>query len=242
MSTTDPSQPAILPAATIHFVDAMRVSVEMAEALNEEIQSRITDIEQWVNAGNHLSRQLALRLTLPMWSFVDVTHRLREFVQQAPGLKQKLPKLQQFIRATQSVKPLRNHVQHFRTDIAKMPEKGTPIWGVISWVASTDPNRCFAFAVGSSHPNLGFYSIAIDTHQMKFAQRLILSVNNVLVDVPDVLSRIREAATVIEEWAEKNGCPSIGNPMLLQMMIDPALVAAFNNRATEPGAIETGMT
>lgn len=234
MSTTDPAQPTALPVATIHFLDAMRVSVEMAEAVNEDIQKRITDIEQSINAGGHLNRQLAIRLTLPMWSFVDVTHRLRELVQQAPGLKQKLPKLQQFIRATESIEGLRHHVQHFRSGIAKMPEKSTPIWGVVSWVASTDPNRCFAFAVGSPHPNLSFYTIAIDMHQMKFAQRLILSVNNVLVDVPDVLSRIREVATVIEDWAQKNGCPPTGNPTLFQMMIDPALVAAFN-RVTEPG-------
>ena len=127
-----------------------------------------------------------------------------------------------FLRSTETVESLRHYVQHLRTEIAELPEQSTPVWGVIAWVSVNDPTRSFTVFTGTPHPKVSVYTIAVDTHRWRFAQDLILSVNNVLVDVPDVVARIEGMSPLIERWAGEAGCPPPQDPVsMVQFVLAP---------------------
>jgi hypothetical protein len=203
----DDASESAAPAASsqaVQFLDAIRLSAEMAEVLGAEIRACVDAIE--AEFPQPARRTTAVRAVLGLWSLVDVTNRLRELVQQAPGLKKKDPDLQRFLRTTANVETLRHYVQHLRNQISRGPEKSTPVWGVVAWVSATDRNRSFSMLTGSPHPSHSIYTIAVDTHEGRFAHDLILSVNNVLIDVPQLLDQIRQLSPIVERWAESIGC------------------------------------
>lgn len=77
-------------------------------------------------------------ILLDAWSVVDTTHRLRTLLQQMPGMKKSAkdsPKLQFFMRHTEAVASMRNHVQHLNNEIRGLAARGEPVLGVVRWIA-----------------------------------------------------------------------------------------------------------
>lgn len=203
----------------VHFADAMRMSVELAGYLESDIHRHVEELE---DGGN---RESLVRAIGALWSLVDVTNRLRDLIQEAPKLRKRQPAVQLFLRNTTNVGGLRNYIQHLRREIHKLPSNCTPIWGVLGWVSPADPNMSFTAVTGSPHPQISVYTIALDTQEMRFAQTLMLSVNNVLIDVPPLMIEIRRIAGVVEEWASAQGCP-----------LPPARVSLHSFRIGRPPA------
>ena len=70
---------------------------------------------------------------LDAWVIVDLAERLREVLERTPGLKENetLSRFSKYLR--DSVKALRDHVQHLEEKAAGIAPTGFPIWGSISW-------------------------------------------------------------------------------------------------------------
>lgn len=190
----------------LHFLDGMRLSIEMVGFLGSDIRSWIEVIER-DGVDKRVPREPIIRLISIAWALVDAVHRLRELIQQAPGLRKRTSEVQLFLRASQNVEFLSNYVQHLRTEITNLPAQSTPVWGVISWVSEADAAICLTPIAGSPHPGISVYTIAVDTHEGRFAQKLILSVNNVMIDIPSLVAHVERISPVVEAWASANGYP-----------------------------------
>ena len=65
-------------------------------------------------------------LFLDAWSIVDSVHRLRELLDQMPGLKKNTSAYQSFVRKTKIAKDFRNTAQHMRNDLRAIGQKCLP--------------------------------------------------------------------------------------------------------------------
>lgn len=116
------------------FLDGIRISAEMTDVA----YNRLSDSLWKVSNENQLIIPAAC-LFLDAWAIIDSVHRLRDLMEQMPGLKKNGPKYQLFQRATQSVSDFRNIVQHLRGELNEMANHGWPVWGSIAWIAVLDP-------------------------------------------------------------------------------------------------------
>ena len=192
-----------MPRKFAFFVDALRYSFNMARLQTEEIERALEIIESKIKEG--ITEDIVFPVIMNSWGVVDSGHRIRELIQQVPGLKKNSPEVQIFLRATEKVKELRDYVQHLRTGIDALPEKTTPLWGVISWVSKKSDDTCFTFMSGTAYPDVSVYSCSYDTWNKKFAHKNILSVNDITVDLEDVSKRINDLDIFIKKWATEEG-------------------------------------
>ncbi len=185
------------------FLDALRYSFQMAQFQKDEIDKLLPVLEETESITGEYETD-AVRLTLNLWGIIDTGHRIRELIQQLPGLKKNTPEIQIFLRSTQSVEDLRHYVQHLRTDIHTLPEKSAPLWGVISWVSEKRKDTSFTLLTGSA-PDISVHSCSYDTWKKEFAQKLILSVNDTTVEISKLIKHIDELKQYIIKWAEDQG-------------------------------------
>lgn len=120
------------------FYDGIRYSVEMADLAHSRLRETLYEIAQSPHAPDPASHDFASAV-LDAWSIVDLMHRLRGLIEQAPGIKQKSPSLVSFMKKTADVERLRNSVQHLNQQIHKIADLNIPVWGALSWVTLLDP-------------------------------------------------------------------------------------------------------
>ena len=183
------------------FLDALNYSFQMVNFQKKEID-RLLEILEHTEAIEGEYETDAIQLTLNLWGLIDSGHRIREIVQQLPGLKKRGPEIQLFIRNTESVEDLRHYIQHLRNGIHTLPESSSPLWGVISWVSQNKPDTCFTILTGSA-PDINIHSCAYDTWNKEFGEKLILSVNNYTVEIADLVKRIENLRAFIHRWAKE---------------------------------------
>ncbi len=191
-----------LPRIAILFLDALDYSFEMAKFQKYEIDSVISLLEENIGLKENEYETNAVRLVQTLWGLIDTGYRIRELVQQLPGLKKNSSVLQLFLRHTETVEYFRHYIQHLRSGINTLPEKSTPLWGVISWVSNNDKDTCFTLLTGFA-PDVSAYSCAYDIQNNAFAQRLILSVNNKTVEVCQLAEQLKSLDAFIRKWAEE---------------------------------------
>ncbi len=122
------------------FFDGIRYSVDMAEVAYERLRHSLYSfaIETRGSESSPESKQLAA-IFLDAWSIVDSAYRLREILDQMPGLpKGKSPKYQLFRRKTKEVEEFRHTIQHLNHELRTMAENGCPVWGALDWITVTD--------------------------------------------------------------------------------------------------------
>lgn len=185
------------------FLDAMNYSFQMVLFQKEDVD-RILPILEKTESIEGEYETYAIRLIQTLWGIIDTGHRVRELVQQIPGLKKNSPEIQLFIRNTRSVEELRHYIQHLRHGIHALPEKSSPLWGVISWVSKSYEETCFTLLTGSA-PDISVHTCSYDTCKNEFAQRLILSVNKHTVEIYQLVEQIDCLKGFILKWAEKQG-------------------------------------
>ena len=120
------------------FFDGIRYSVEMADLAHERLRETLYEIAQSPHAPEPNPHDFASAV-LDAWSIVDLVHRLRGLLEQAPGIQQKSPPLLSFMKKTADVEKLRNSVQHLNQQIHKIADLNIPVWGALSWAARLDP-------------------------------------------------------------------------------------------------------
>jgi hypothetical protein len=125
---------------TILFLDGIRYSIDFTSVAFHRIIRTIKRIAT-LEAGSAAMQEAITEVMADAWLMIDAVHRLRELVQQLPGLKQKEPAVQAFYRATEEVKEFRNYVQHLSSGIEAFVEEKMPLWGVLSWTGVNDDGQ-----------------------------------------------------------------------------------------------------
>lgn len=113
--------------------DGIRYAAEMADIA----YWRLFDLLQEMSSlpeGELTTRQMATAM-LDVWSIVDSVNRLRDLLQQAPGVRQKDNWWKLFIRQTKDIDDLRNDIQHLNDKSRRksLVANAGQIWGFLSW-------------------------------------------------------------------------------------------------------------
>lgn len=125
----------------ILFYDGIRYSVEMADLAHLRLRETLYEIALNTTAATAPEADSFdhAAAVLDAWSIVDLIHRLRDLLYQAPGIKQNSPALHLFTRKTVDIETLRNAVQHLNQQIHQMVAENLPVWGALSWISMPDP-------------------------------------------------------------------------------------------------------
>jgi hypothetical protein len=186
----------------VFYLDGLRYSFQMASLTSRRIKGTLDEIARCHSKGEYTEEQITSGL-LDAWTLVDVCHRVRELVQQTPGLSQKLPGIQVFLRTTGQIENLRHYVQHLRSGIPNIPTQSNPLWGVLSWTPSYDKTVCYTIFTGNLVGGVSGHSLSLDTHNFQFAGELNLLADGIDVDLNSISEQLGKLKTCISEWIDQ---------------------------------------
>jgi len=121
--------PMSVPPKNVLFADGVRYSLEIADVSYSRLLSSTERLSGLDRESSEMQPDIVCAVA-DAWLFVDSLHRLRELVQALPGLKQKDPEVQVFLRGTRHMEDLRHTVQHYRTGIHDFVDRRAPLGGL----------------------------------------------------------------------------------------------------------------
>lgn len=234
--------PVELDRRTILFLDGIRYSFHIFDLTCNRLTESLRTL-----SGKQPSELIADRISAAIadaWTLIDVTHRLRELLSQAPRLKKNLPELQAFLRSTEAVEGLRHFNQHFRTEIDKFSSVGAPLWGSLSWVYTdidSGENSCYIVAPGTFFEGAAVPSCTIDTRQNKYVELVLFTVGAAKIDLAELSSRISKFCAWYTEWYASNIVGSDFHTADIHFSLHPKIV----QRGAQPnqeGCVSHGET
>ena len=183
------------------YLDGIRFSAEIIEAAYYRLETITGELAADDYDKDNISRYVVDAVT-NAWGIVDCTHRLRELIQQAPGLKQKLPEVQQFVRRTEPVEDLRHFVQHFRNNIHDFVEQRSSLWGNISWSEKQGDAKALCHMIVSGtyfSKNLAGTPV-FDTHKWEFIGGIVLAAGGKSLDLTKTYRDVHD----FMEWLQQS--------------------------------------
>jgi hypothetical protein len=194
----------------VFYLDGLKYSFQMGNLVSRRIRETLDEIARCYSKDEYTEEQITSVL-LDAWTLVDVCFRVRELVQQTPGLSSKLPGLQIFLRGTKSVYQLRNYVQHFRSGIPKIPNLSNPIWGSVSWTPTNDKTTCFTIFSGNLVGGVSANTLTLDTHNSQFTAETKLLADGIEIDLNSISEQMKKVKTCISEWIDQQPYFKRGN-------------------------------
>lgn len=127
------------------FLDGIRCSVEMADLAYSRLQNTLFNLTH--NCDNPSTRHWEFISAISdAWSVVDSVHRLRGLLKCAPFITKGSPGLSIFEQHTETIKLLRNSIQHLYTKIDMYVSQGLPVLGALGWFAVLDLDSQIGFS------------------------------------------------------------------------------------------------
>lgn len=186
----------------VFYLDGLRYSFQMANLVSRRIRETLDEIARGHSKEEYTEEQITSGL-LDAWTLVDVCYRVRELVQQTPGLSQKLPGIQVFIRRTEQIENLRHYVQHLRSGIPNIPIQSNPLWGVLSWAPTNDKTVCYTIFSGNLVGGVSGHTLSLDTHNFQFAAEIRLLAGNIEIDLNSISEQLSKLKICISDWIDK---------------------------------------
>lgn len=184
---------------TVFSFDTLSLCFGMVRLAAKRIQISLRDAEACKQADS--DREEALDAAyLDAWSVVDVCHRIRRIVSCTPGIKQRAPWLQSFLRATEEVEEFRNYVQNLDTTIPGISAPWTPVMGTLSWVSFHDDQTCLTTMLGSLEDGVTNNTISYDTVNRCFARKIELTLGTQRLSILDLCDRIEDLREDLKDW------------------------------------------
>lgn len=183
--------PVNIPTKQILYFDGIRYSVETIDLAFGRLGCTLEKIVALPGGADELGPYIVEAMS-DAWTIVDSIHRLRQLVRHVPGLKQKLPEVQLFLRRTSSIEDLRNFVQHFATEIHEFVEKRMALCGVLMWAPINDATEnaaTYTIAPGTFFHGANAGTCTFDTVEGRFVERLVLRAGPARVDLADMYDR-----------------------------------------------------
>lgn len=203
------------------YLDGLGYSFEIAKVCARRLRETVDALAAVKDADAATNEQAASAL-LDAWALVDMCHRVRELIQQTPGFKVNTPAVQLFLRATEAVVTLRNHVQHFRSGIPSLPPQVFPLWGTLGWVSTTNPDRAYLLVTGNINEGVESYSLTYDQHESCFVSKLMLSAEKTSIDLELVSSELVKAKEAVITWIKSDSRLNLdpnGVPLIMTLQI-----------------------
>jgi len=122
--------PHELSAKQIVFLDALRVSAEIAGQAYSDLLSELRLLETEPKPDQPRNFVRVIRHT---WTFVDAVHRFRVVLQQTPRVKHNHV-YELFMRRTETVTEIRNKAQHLNQELAGIAKRNQGAYGTLTWV------------------------------------------------------------------------------------------------------------
>lgn len=110
------------------------------------------------------------------WGFIDAVHRIREIAQSIPGLNVKHVEMRAFLSASSLAEDYRHYIQHLRGELAKNPPNSFPVWGSLSWVDGTNPQRAHIAILGAQIQGTQYTGCVYDTVRKQWVSKVCLGV------------------------------------------------------------------
>ena len=110
------------------------------------------------------------------WGFIDALHRIREIAQSIPGLSAKHAEMRAFLSASSLAEEYRHYIQHLRGELAKEPPNPFPVWGSLSWVDATNPQRTHIAILGAQIQGTQYTGCVYDGVERQWVSKVCLGV------------------------------------------------------------------
>lgn len=172
-------------------------------------------ISQKQDRGENCKEEVVVAL-LDAWTIVDICHRVRELIQQAPGLSAKSPQIQIFLRSTSDFEKLRDYVQHLYNGIPRLPEKSYPLWGSLSWFPTDNALKCYTIVSGHLSSNIEAPTCSLDIRSQAPTQRIVLFAGTASADLSSIGDKLDKLKEFVKNWIDNQpnfkrveGCPLI---------------------------------
>ena len=196
------SLPRDLPPRQVLFLDAMRLSAEMAGLAYDALYSialQLTERGPGSGLGN-----LSVGALAHTYAFIDAANRLREIARSMPGLKHN-QEYELFMRGTTDVEGLRDVVQHLNRELQNIATRRTAAMGTITWLgpspAPNAPASAWVLQTGSFYPGQMTYGPEMDFSaglKEGTIADLSLTTSAVRVNLSDVHGRIERLMRSLE--------------------------------------------
>ena len=187
------------------FLDGLKYSFKTVEYEAIKVQETIPEIEKsHFNQIENSNESEIIKLTCSVWNIIDTVNRLRDLIQQTPTLKQKTPEVRKYVKETEIVNDLRNYIQHLRSGISEIPNPSSPVWGVIGWRNKENPLEYFFVQTGTNQDGLIMNSAAFDREKKEFVDSVLLTVNELSVDIEKLVSLTNSLKVFIVKWVKEN--------------------------------------
>jgi len=181
-------------------LDGLRFACGMCTASYERALDRLRAFETASTVSNGAPAQDVMLAVADVWSVVDSANRVRTLVQRTPHLRRISHEVEAFLRATINVEKMRNYMQHIDQEIGALPNPSTPLWGSISWQTAADAGAYVTLLTGSKHVPYSAVGLVYDRVENKFVRPFELVVGDLILDIDDVVRRVRDLDKLLVEW------------------------------------------
>jgi hypothetical protein len=213
--------PSSLDRRVVLFLDGIRYSLQIFDLASLRLAHVLHDIT--TSADPNTVGEKIVAATADAWTMIDSIHRLRELLQNLPGLKQKEAELQVFLRKTRVVEDFRNFVQHFRSEIESFTSYGLPIWGTLSWAFYRDYPENHSIVPGTFFDGCGSIGLVFDAHQAKFVERVVLQAGPRKLDLATLTEDVQRFVEWYVKWFETKHTDEnrLGADVHITMVLQP---------------------
>ena len=125
--------PVQLETRQVLFLDAIRYCVEMIVGAYNRLAHTLLSLR----GVPEMPPDAYPIVFLDAWSLVDVGNRLRLLIESTPGLK-RTPHVTVILKALESLKELRNPIQHLNKVINDLATTSEGVWGWLTWYLVAD--------------------------------------------------------------------------------------------------------
>lgn len=193
--------PTSVDRRVVLYLDGIRYSIQVADLVYDRLVNTLHRIARLPGGSRELG-QAIVEATSDAWSFIDSLHRLRELVQQLPGLRHHETAVQVFLKSTRAVDEFRNYVQHFRNGIDRFAAAERPLWGALSWPEGTDleAGRCPIIVPGTFYPGVVFPGCVFDPRTGRFEGGISIETGDQALDLTEIRGRLEQFVGWFEGW------------------------------------------
>ena len=134
----------------IVFLDALRVSAEIAQQSYDELLAELREFSKKDHLPGKRNFVTAIRHT---WTVVDAVHRFRVVLQQAPRIKHNHV-YELFMRRTKAVTEMRNTAQHLNQRLQGIAKRSQGAYGTLTWIVGAGQDqvqRPFMLNIGTAY-------------------------------------------------------------------------------------------
>lgn len=183
-------------------LDGLRYACGICAASYERVLVSLKAFEATATQRMEVPEHDAMLTVADIWSVVDSAYRARIIAARTPHLKRLRPDYEIFERNTRPIDAMRNYIQHLDTEISRIGDESTPLWGSISWQGASDPRTAFTLIAGNKLFKQSYVSLVYDTLEHRFVRPIELVVGKETLDINQVAQSVARLNALLIAWAK----------------------------------------